>query len=140
MKMPIISPPSPLSGANGGRRKRNVLLAMGFYTHERHAGIARYAREAHWMLDCRLLAFRASGTRHLQYLGGSRYDGIITYMSLGWPWLCQLVRAATVPAVDLGMDYPGERYPRVLADNFAIGRLGAEHLLERGFTQLLFYS
>jgi LacI family transcriptional regulator len=147
MKMPVISaPPAPAetgAGGNGAaprRRKRNVLLAMGFYTHERHAGIARYAREAHWMLDCRLLAFRASGAHHLQYLSGSRYDGIITYMSLQSPWLCQLVRAARVPVVDLGMDFPGERYPRVLADNLAIGRVGAEHLLERGFTDLLFYS
>ena len=139
MKMPVISsPPPPPPGARP--RKRNVLLVMGFYTHERHAGIARYAREAHWMLDCRLLAFRASGARHLQYLSGARYDGIITYMSITSPWLRHLVRAARVPAVDLGMDYPQDRYPRVLADNLQIGRLGAAHLLERGFTDLLFYS
>jgi LacI family transcriptional regulator len=121
-------------------RKRNVLLAMGFYTHERHAGIARYAHAAHWMLDCRLLAFRATGARHLQYLSGARYDGIITYMARSSPWLCHLVRAATVPVVDFGMDYPEDPYPRVLADNVMIGRIGAEHLLERGFTDLLFYS
>ena len=138
MKMPVISSPPP--GAVPGSRKRNVLLAMGFYTHERHAGIAHYAREAHWMLDCRLLAFRASGARHLQYLSGSRYDGIIAYMSIESPWLRHLVRNAKVPVVDLGMDYPQDRYPRVLADNFRIGQVGAEHLLARGFTDLLFYS
>src|SRR5688572_17119456 len=103
MKMPVISSPTPALGATGAR-KRNVLLAMGFYTHERHAGIAHFAREAHWMLDCRLLAFRASGARHLQYLSGARYDGIIAYMSIESPWLRDLVRAARVPAVDLGMD------------------------------------
>lgn len=127
-------------GREAGTRRRNILLAMGFYTHDRHAGIVRYAHEAGWTLDCRLMAFRASEARHLQYLRSGRYDGVLAYLSSTSPNICHMVQSLDVPVVDLGMDHPEMAYPRVLADNAAIGRMGADDLVERGFEQLLFYT
>ncbi len=121
-------------------KRRNILLALDFYTHDRHMGIVRYAREAGWTLDCRLLAFRASEARHMQYLRATRYDGIIAYLSGTSHRMSRLIESFKVPMVDLGMDRPDITCPRVLPDSVAIGRMGAEYLLGRGFTNLLFYT
>lgn len=121
-------------------QRRNILLAMDFYTHDRHIGMVRYAKEAGWTLDCRLLAFRAREARHLQYLRATRYDGILAYLSATSQRMLRLIKSFHVPMVDLGMDRPETHCPRVLPDNDAIGRVGAEYLLGRGFTSLVFYT
>jgi LacI family transcriptional regulator len=54
--------------------------------------------------------------------------------------MTRLIKSFDVPVVDLGMDRPETRYPRVLPDNVAIGRLGAEYLTGRGFKNLVFYT
>jgi len=126
--------------ARAGTRRCNVLLAMGFYTHDRHMGIVRYAQEAGWTLDCRLLAFRGTEAQHLQYLRASRYDGVIAYLTSTAPKMRRLIQSFDIPVVDLGIDLPQLRYPRVLPDNEAIGRQGAEYLLGRGFRRLVFYT
>jgi LacI family transcriptional regulator len=120
-------------------RKRRVLLAMGLQSYERQLGIAQYAREAGWILDSRLLAFHAID-RDKQYIDSSRYDGVLTLMSKIAPWLPPLIRSLKTPVVDLWADFPQEKYPRVLLDHDATGRMGAEHLLSRGFRELLFYT
>lgn len=119
--------------------KRRVLLAIGFPSPERQAGIARYAREAGWMLDSRLQSFHAIG-QDQEYLNSSRYDGVLALCSKASPWLPELINRFSVPVVDMWLDYPNEKYPRVLLDQPAIGRMGAEHLLSRGFRELLFYT
>src|SRR5581483_11546514 len=87
----------------------------------------------------RLLAFRAAG-QDRQYLESARYDGVLALLSMAAPWLVPLVRKLRVPVVDMWADYPREPYPRVLLDHAAAGRMGAQHLLERGFRNLLFYT
>jgi LacI family transcriptional regulator len=116
-----------------------VLLAMGIHSHERQAGIIRYAREGGWLVDARLLSFHAVG-QDQQYLSSTHYDGVLAMLSLAATWLVPLVKKLNVPVVDMWADYPQEPYPRVLLDHGAAGRLGAEHLLERGFRNLLFYT
>lgn len=112
---------------------------MGFQSHERQAGIIRYAREAGWNVDSRLLSYHAIG-QDRAYLGSLAYDGVLALCSRAAPWLPGLLRGFTVPIVDMWADYPNLRYARVLLDHAAIGRAGAEHLLSRGFRDLLFYT
>jgi LacI family transcriptional regulator len=112
---------------------------LGLQSYERQLGIAQFAREAGWIVDSRLLAFHAID-RDRQYVDSSRYDGVLTLMSKIAPWLPPLVRSLKVPVVDLWADFPQEKYPRVLLDHEATGRIGAEHLLARGFRELLFYT
>ncbi|HEY7087273.1 MAG TPA: substrate-binding domain-containing protein [Tepidisphaeraceae bacterium] len=121
------------------RRHRRVLLAMGLQSYERQRGIVRFAREAGWVMDSRLLSFHAID-REREYLNSSRYDGVLALMSRLAPWLPPLVRSLGVPTVDMWADYPQEQYPRVLLDQAAIGHVGAEHLLTRGFRELMFYT
>ncbi len=121
------------------KSRPRVLLAMGLQSHARQAGIVRYAREAGWVVDSRLVAFHAVGQER-EYIQSSAYDGVLALLSLASPWLVPLVRKLRIPVVDMWNDYPREAYPRVLLDHAAAGRMGARHLLERGFRQLLFFT
>lgn len=123
----------------GGRRQR-VLLAMDLsQSPERRAGIARFALEAGWILDTRLFAFLSQG-REREYLTAAPIDGVISMMTRQMPALKEVVVSLNVPVVDLWHDFPEVACPRVLLDQRAIGRLGAEHLIDRGLAHLLFYS
>jgi len=112
---------------------------MGFLSPERQAGIVRYARQAGWIVDWSLPRYHAVG-QDQQYLDASQYDGVLALCSKASPWLPELLRTFTIPVVDMWADYPQQRFPRVLLDNVAIGRAAANHLLWRGFKNLLFYT
>src|SRR5215471_9805609 len=120
-------------------RKRRILLVMGLASHARLMGIARYASEAAWAIDARLVTFHALG-RGSQYVASAEFDGVIALLSWAEPWQPALVASLKVPVVDLWLNYPELAYPRVLLDHVAAGRAGAEHLLSHGFGDLLFYG
>jgi LacI family transcriptional regulator len=65
-----------------------------------------------------------------------RGDGIISRAA--YPELAQLVLHTGIPAIDLQEQVLGLGLPRIVNDNQAIGRMAAEHLLERGFTRFGF--
>ena len=113
--------------------RRRVLLLLEWFEYEIHRGVAAYAQEAHWILE------DVGG--HMAHIPPAwNGDGIVAL-------LCtheksphaQFVARARRPTVDLTCELTGRRLPRVLPDNEAIGRLGAEHLLSRGFKELAFY-
>jgi len=120
-------------------RRRKVLLAMGFISHPRQTGIVHYAREAGWIVDSSLPSYHAVG-EDLNYLDIAQYDGVLALCSRAAPWMPDLLRRFAVPVVDMWADYPDEPYPRVLLDHVAAGRAAAEHLIARGFRNLLFFS
>jgi LacI family transcriptional regulator len=109
-----------------------VLLALGYYDHQLHRGIARYARRAGWVLDTSMAHY---GVLPTHWEG----DGIITLMFPHRADIVEFVRGTSAAVVDLTQDVAVD-VPRVLLDNKAIGRLGAEHLLTRGFDNLAFFK
>jgi len=112
---------------------------MGFMSSQRQTGMVHYAREAGWILDSSLPLYHAVG-EELDYLDTAQYDGVLALCSRASPWLPDLLRRFTIPVVDMWADYPEEHYPRVLLDHVAAGRAAGEHLLARGFRNLVFYS
>jgi LacI family transcriptional regulator len=124
--------PSPMSKRNPNERK-NVLLAMGSFVHEINVGVARYARQAGWILED--LASHSGSINH-RWAG----DGIITLVEAPSSPLIPFLERAKVPVVDLTGQVPELTYPRVLPDNHHIGKLAAEELLGRGFTRLAFLA
>lgn len=66
----------------------------------------------------------------------SSVDGVLGYLQ-DWPWANALHRAGK-PAVNLSNLFPEMDFPRVASDDMGVGRLGARHLLERGFASLGF--
>jgi LacI family transcriptional regulator len=125
------------------RVKRNVLLLLGVYYSANHDGIARYAREANWMLD------------NMYAHGGLPptwwpHDGLITLITHPKDYAV-FQRFPPRPLVDLSkgwvsnvmsptMRRAGRRHPRVLNDNLQIARLAAEHFIERGFKHIAFFN
>lgn len=124
---PRLHAPSP---AGAAQRRPCILLALGWYSAAIHRGIARYARQAGWVLDLTM-------TRHGLAPNSWRGDGVICLLH----WEAELydfVRATNKPVVNIGdVRLPG--IPTVHADNVAVGRMAADHFIERGFRNMAFF-
>src|SRR6478752_8299949 len=134
------SPPKPRT-FNHSRRARRVLLLLGNYYLENHRGIARHAREAHWVLDT---SYMRSGIVDASV---GKVDGIVGLITRQRE-LEALKQFKNVPLVDLSAawgtealpDQSGLQVPRVLYDNTAIGRRAAQHFIVRGFNHIAFFN
>lgn len=62
-----------------------------------------------------------------------RWDGDGIISRAAYPDLAQLVLRTGIPTVDLQEQVLDMGLPRIVNDNAAIGRMAADHLLERGF-------
>ncbi|HVU26325.1 MAG TPA: DNA-binding transcriptional regulator [Verrucomicrobiae bacterium] len=119
--------------------RRDVLLLLGSHGHALRCGIARYAREADWMLDN---SFVTVGLVPVWWRG----DGILALITNPKDAAAQR-HFPNIPLVDFSKGWiansmprkfraAGEDRPRVLYDNVQIGRLAAGHFLERGFKHI----
>ncbi|MEA2709532.1 MAG: LacI family transcriptional regulator [Phycisphaerales bacterium] len=97
-------------------------------------GVARYARESGpWALRHEPRSQQFTEGWVPSWLDGWQGNGVLGRFETDA--IVDAVRHANVPAVDLlgvRRDLP---FPLVIPDDLAIGRLAAEHLLERGFRQ-----
>lgn len=113
---------------------RRVLLLLGYHLTATEQGVVKYAREAGWTLNLRMLR---SGV--VPEPGG--IDGILCLLG-GWesrPELTDFVRNAGVPAVDMHADEAdGVVAGRVLVHNRKMGMLAAKHFATRGFSHCLY--
>lgn len=112
-------------------RPRNILLIMGWYEQRLHRGVAEFARQHRWSLE-------VSGAHSFWLPEHLNFDGIICLDEAN-PALHKFLVHVQQPTVDLSDWYEGEtQRPRVVQDNEQIGRLVAEHFLERGFQHFAF--
>jgi LacI family transcriptional regulator len=112
------------------RAQRNVLILMEWYDHAFRKGIGRFAGGHGWHLTVpaeRMVPVGWRGDGVMALIGGDRR--IVTF-----------VRRAKCPVVDLGAFRPDIRLPRVVGDHEQIGRLGAEHFLDRQYVNLAFFA
>ena len=114
---------------------RSILMLLGTYSPSAHRGIARYGAEHGWHLQMDM-------ARIPMIPRGWTGDGIIA--GLGeWEAPLNFVRSAAVrgiPVVDIYMIHPEVALPRVVGDNLAVGRLAAEHFVERGWKRFVWFS
>lgn len=115
------------------RKSRSVLLALSWYVHEINVGVARYAREARWMLD-------DSGAHATKIPPGWAGDGVICLTSNRISPMAKHIRALRLPVVTLANEDPAPGFVEVLSDNAAIGRIAAEELLGRGVMHFCFLT
>lgn len=108
----------------------SVLLALNWYSAAIHRGIARYAREAGWSLDISML-------RSMRTPSNWQGDGIICTLHMDKA-LDRLIESARVPTVHIGNGHHS-RFPRISADNNAVGSMAADYFLLRGFKHFAFY-
>jgi LacI family transcriptional regulator len=101
------------------------------YGRELLHGITIYLREnGPWLVQLEQRSIREPPPR---WLDGWKVDGMIS--RLAWPGIAEYARGKGVPAVDLNEQYADLGLPLVFNDQEAIGRMAAEHLLQRGFRQ-----
>ncbi|MDD3545308.1 MAG: DNA-binding transcriptional regulator, partial [Kiritimatiellae bacterium] len=114
----------------------SVLVLMELYDHRIRQGIGRYAKEHGWFLTF------CDGCTH----GGASLlpqgwsgDGILTQIG-GRPEILRYIRRQRVPCVDLCIFRPDLKMPRITGDQSMIGRVAADHLIERGFRRSVFFA
>ncbi|HEU5396624.1 MAG TPA: DNA-binding transcriptional regulator [Verrucomicrobiae bacterium] len=113
-------------------RQKRILLAMGWYDHRVHQGIANFAEKVGWHL-C------ADVTKEKVIPWGWEGDGILAWLGAGED-LADFVVQAKLPTVDFSFRRPQLAFPRVLTDHVAAAHLVAEHFLVRGLKHFMFYS
>lgn len=97
-------------------------------------GIVQYARLHHpWSF---FLDDEARAEADVAWLRSQEWDGVISRHTT--PMLVKACAQLKIPLVDLNDTEPFPGVPKIRPDNTAIGHLGAEHLMERGFRTLGF--
>jgi LacI family transcriptional regulator len=104
-------------------RKPTILLALTSTHHGFYHGAARYAAEHDWHVVADMIYDATIPT-------GWKGDGILSFVG-HWEELAKFVVSARIPVVEISSVRKDLGIPCVMEDNDAIGRLGAEHLLER---------
>jgi LacI family transcriptional regulator, galactose operon repressor len=104
-------------------RKPTILLALTSTHHGFYHGAARYAAEHDWHVVADMIY---DATIPVGWKG----DGILSFVG-HWEELAKFVVSAHMPVVEISSVRKDLGIPCVMEDNEAIGRLGAEHLLER---------
>jgi LacI family transcriptional regulator len=120
----------PQIGYNACVKSANILVLLEVYDHPIRLGIGRYAAEKNWHLTvndgCMLPA-------------GWKGDGVLT-MLINRADIIRYVCRQRVPCVDFGAYRDDLPMARVCGDHRQIGRVAADHLIERGFKQVAYFS
>lgn len=97
-------------------------------------GIAKYVRiQGHWSVE-----FEEGDPceQFPQWFDRWQWDGIIARIKT--PAIARAVAKCGVPVVDLSGCLPDSAFPTIRSDEKLVGRLAAEHLIERGFKNFAF--
>ncbi len=116
------------------RRKREVLVVLGWYDPRYLEGVGRFAREANWHLATRSL-IEASTPR------GWKGDGLLVN-DTEVPRLRRFIRSQIrqQPTVVMGSHHRVVSVPSVAEDTIGCGRAAAEHFLDRGYRHFAWFS
>jgi LacI family transcriptional regulator len=104
------------------------------YGRELLMGIARYVRiHGPWSIE---FEEGDPGEHFPKWFDRWKWDGILARVSS--PAMAEVLGESGVPVVDLSASLPEARFPRIRSDENLVGRMAAEHLMERGFKNYAF--
>jgi LacI family transcriptional regulator len=112
---------------------KRVLFASPWWHSDIVNGVLRHAASLGWHVDLQTVL---SGQLPGRWAG----DGIITQLGGDLEQTKRLLAETACPAVSLNNNFPEIDIPRVSTDGQAVGRMAAEHFMERGFQTFAFYS
>ena len=115
--------------------RSQVLYFPQWIDFEVERGIVDFAIEARWTLTG---VSDHGGNLPAVLRAGPIYDGIITLIREPEPELVLFLKKSDAPAVDLTNTVLELDLPRVFLDDQEIGRMGADHLVDKGFEHLAF--
>jgi LacI family transcriptional regulator len=123
-----------ITGTNPTPRVALLIESSRSYGRELLMGIAKYVRiHGPWSIE---FEEGDPGENFPKWFGRWKWDGIIARVST--PAMAEVIRRTGVPVVDLSGSLMEARFPRIRSDENAVGRMAAEHLLERGFKNFAF--
>ncbi len=114
--------------------RKHVLLQLGYTSKRRLDGIAAFAKSHDWSIAIEDRSSLPSG-----WTG----DGALVLLRQRQPRVAafaQRLAARGIPVVDLSICHPEIDLPRIVGDHEAIGRLAAEHFIERHFRHAAFFA
>jgi LacI family transcriptional regulator len=120
------------------QRPRVALLMDMSNLHGRRIlqGVTRYLRSHRaWTI---VLEQRGIDRELPGWFDRCRVDGVISRW--GGPGVSQVLRRLGAAVVDVSSRHPSCGFPRITTDDRAVGRMAAEHLLERCFHSFAFYG
>ncbi len=104
------------------------------YGRELLMGVAKYVRiHGPWSIE---FEEGDPGENLPKWFDRWKWDGIIARIST--PAMAEAVGRCGVPVVDLSASLPEVPFPSIRSDEELVGRMAAEHLLERGFRHFAF--
>src|SRR4051812_32983020 len=120
------------------KRAKEIALAFPRGAHQEVfiTGVLRYSTEhsCNWSY----ITSPESLAMSVLDLRGWRADGIIA--ALNTPSEASCVKHLEAPVVNISGTLPKTPVPRVSLDNGLVGKLAAEHLMERGFETFAYYG
>ncbi|HOM17755.1 MAG TPA: DNA-binding transcriptional regulator [Thermoguttaceae bacterium] len=120
-----------------GKRKKRVALVFTLATSfeaELLRSVTEYAGNRGWILDMNPEPFLVSARALLSWPG----DGVLAFLRT--PARLRTARSLGIPVVNMAGALPPSEVPRVMVDQEAIGKLAAEHFLERGFRRTAYFG
>ena len=116
-------------------RRPRVLLIFNFCWDDAKGILMGISRYSHGNWDV-LIDAQAAAVEEDWWVRDSDWDGIITRHTS--PMLVEVCRARHIPLIDLNDAPLIPDVPKIRPDNLAVGHMGAEHFLERGFKHFAF--
>jgi len=109
-----------------------IVNNVGGYSRGVVRGVTSFAFARAWA--CRVQGVNDLDlTRHL-----ADFDGLIVQAAS--PQQVRALAAARVPVVNVSSALPMTRFASVVSDDIAVGRLGADYFLQRGYRRFIFHA
>jgi LacI family transcriptional regulator len=123
-----------ITGKKSTPRVALLIESSRSYGRELLMGVAKYVRiYGPWSIE---FEEGDPGEHFPKWFGRWRWDGIIARVST--PAMAEVLSRTGVPVVDLSGSLPEAGFPRIRSDEDAVGRMAADHLIERGFKNFAF--
>ena len=117
--------------------QNHIILSLPNYRYGLHSSLVSFGRERQWFIDCERCEPEAVLARLLQ----DPVDALVC----SWPpnLVMRAIEETSVPVIYVGNDdheLDISKISHCSYDNAAIAHLAADHLLERGFQNIAYYS
>ncbi len=102
-------------------------------------GVAEYAQQhGNWVITTNLGQLSVPTFYDLNAYSLRGWDGDGAILGITSPAEAQVASRLGIPVVNISGAVRNARVPRVMVDDYAVGRLAAEHFLERGFRHMAY--
>ena len=137
----VLNKPDQLEFYMHTPRRLALLMDMNdFYNRKIAAGVWQFVRNhKEWICESISPAGVLGKKADWSWLPEGKWDGIVTYTFDDS--LIAFLEKCKIPAVNVSNAMPlASKIPRVVSDDYAVGKMAAEHFLERGLRNFAFFG